>query len=256
MPTCARAQVSMRRMSPEIEMERPRRRRTTWACRACPAPRAGPARPGGAGAPSADGKTVDIGVMLGVRTPGTTVSGSDTLTVVRTVYDERGKPGSAQPGKARASVATSDDRAIALRSISAIFAGSRPLGTETQRDECVPRHERQRLRRPRGSGFLAAKHHAREHRPRQAALGGSERRARVSLSDRADDPAGFCTRRLRRGVHSGVPWRNGGVGQREDAGTAHQHRRRESLRAGQPRRPLPSSATDRRRSSSRFRSRS
>ena len=46
-----------------------------------------------AAAPSADGRTVDVGVVLGVRTPGTTISRSDTLTLVRTVYDERGNPG-------------------------------------------------------------------------------------------------------------------------------------------------------------------
>jgi len=46
-----------------------------------------------AAAPSANGKTVDVGVILGVRTPGSTVSRSDTLTLVRTVYDERGNPG-------------------------------------------------------------------------------------------------------------------------------------------------------------------
>lgn len=42
---------------------------------------------------AADGKSVDIGVVLGVRTPNTRISGADTLTLVRTVYDEKGSPG-------------------------------------------------------------------------------------------------------------------------------------------------------------------
>jgi VWFA-related protein len=46
-----------------------------------------------AAAPSADGKAVDVGIILGVRTPGSTITRSDTLTLVRTVYDERGNPG-------------------------------------------------------------------------------------------------------------------------------------------------------------------
>jgi hypothetical protein len=43
--------------------------------------------------PAADPGKVDIGVVLAVRTPGTRISGADTLTLVRTVYDERGNPG-------------------------------------------------------------------------------------------------------------------------------------------------------------------
>jgi VWFA-related protein len=43
--------------------------------------------------PAADGKSVDVGVILGVRTPGTRISGADTLTLIRTIYDEKGSPG-------------------------------------------------------------------------------------------------------------------------------------------------------------------
>ncbi len=43
--------------------------------------------------PAADGRSVDVGVVLAVRTPGTRISGADTLTLVRTVYDEKGRPG-------------------------------------------------------------------------------------------------------------------------------------------------------------------
>ena len=43
--------------------------------------------------PVADGKNVEVAVILAVRTPGTRISGADTLTIVRTLYDERGKPG-------------------------------------------------------------------------------------------------------------------------------------------------------------------
>ena len=44
-------------------------------------------------APAAEPGKVDIGVVLGVRTPGTRISGADTLTLIRTVYDEKGSPG-------------------------------------------------------------------------------------------------------------------------------------------------------------------
>ncbi len=44
-------------------------------------------------APTADGQKVDIGVVLGVRTPNTTITGADTLTLVRNVYDAQGNPG-------------------------------------------------------------------------------------------------------------------------------------------------------------------
>ncbi len=44
-------------------------------------------------APAAEAGKVDIGVVLGVRTPGTRISGADTLTLIRTVYDEKGNPG-------------------------------------------------------------------------------------------------------------------------------------------------------------------
>ena len=43
--------------------------------------------------PAADGKGVNVAVILAVRTPTTRVSGADTLTIVRTLYDDKGKPG-------------------------------------------------------------------------------------------------------------------------------------------------------------------
>lgn len=43
--------------------------------------------------PSADGKAADVAIVLGVRTPGSRISGADTLTLIRTLYDERGNPG-------------------------------------------------------------------------------------------------------------------------------------------------------------------
>jgi VWFA-related protein len=53
-------------------------------------------------APATGGK-VDVAVILGVRTPGSRLSGADTLTLVRTLYDEKGKPG--PPSQERMEVA-------------------------------------------------------------------------------------------------------------------------------------------------------
>ena len=42
---------------------------------------------------AANPKEVDIAVVIGVRTPGVRLEASDTLTLVRTLYDSAGKPG-------------------------------------------------------------------------------------------------------------------------------------------------------------------
>lgn len=65
------------------------------------------------GPASTDSAEADIAIVLGVRTPGRRIDTEDTLTLIRTIYDENGKPG--PPTQEKLSIAPPPRSAEELR---------------------------------------------------------------------------------------------------------------------------------------------
>ena len=116
-------------------------------------------------APSGDGsKTVDVGVILGVRTPGTTVSEARHADPRAHGIRRAGNPGPPSQQKLELPLPPATTEQLRYEVFQRFTLAPGRYELSTQRDECGPRPERQCLRRPRGPGFFEAQHHASEHR--------------------------------------------------------------------------------------------